>query len=138
MPQGKVEAVLDTSALYPLLKKLGGGAASLLMRLLILDLTKYELGNIGWKEYKLGHVKNWESLMERWSKIIRELPEYSIGVEHLKEVGEIAVERGLSFYDASYVYVAEKLNLKLITEDEEMLNKCKNSVALDKFLKTKS
>ncbi|MCX8183067.1 MAG: type II toxin-antitoxin system VapC family toxin [Crenarchaeota archaeon] len=138
MPQRKVEAVLDTSALYPLLRKLGGGASSLLPRLMILDLTKYELGNIIWREYRLGHVKNWEKSIEQWSRIIGELSSYSIDAEHLKEVGKIAVERGLSFYDASYVYAAEKQNLKLVTEDENLLNKCKNSITLDKFLETKS
>jgi len=137
MPQGKIEAVLDTSALYPLLRKIGRGAASLLPRLLILDLTKYELGNIIWKEYKLGHLKNWEKPIEQWSRIIGELPSYSIDAEHLKEVEKIAVERGLSFYDASYVYVAEKQGLKLVTEDENLLNKSKNSTTLDKFLESK-
>ncbi|MBS7288912.1 MAG: type II toxin-antitoxin system VapC family toxin [Candidatus Freyarchaeota archaeon] len=134
MPQRKVDAVLCTS-LNLLLRKLCRGAASLLPRLLILDLTNYELGNIVRKEYRLGHVKNWESVMERWAKIIGELPTYSVEVEHLREVEKIAVERELLFYDATYIYVAEKLNLKLITEDEEILNKCKNSIALDKFLK---
>ena len=49
---------------------------------------------------------------------------------------KIAVERNLTFYDASYVYAAETKNLKLITEDEELLNKCKNSLHLNEFLKT--
>lgn len=138
MPHGKVEAILDASALYPLLKKLGRGAASLLPRLMILDLTKYELGNIIWKEYRLGHVKNWEKPVEQLSKIIGELPAYSIDAENLKEVEKIAVERDVSFYDASYVYTAETQNLKLITEDEDLLKKCRNSVTLEKFLKTKS
>lgn len=138
MPHGKVEAILDASALYPLLKKLGRGAASLLPRLMILDLTKYELGNIIWKEYRLGHVKNWEKPVEQLSKIIGELPAYSIDAENLKEVEKIAVERDVSFYDASYVYTAETQNLKLITEDEDLLEKCRNSVTLEKFLKTKS
>lgn len=137
MPQGKVEAVLDTSALYPLLRKLGKEAASLLPKLLILDLTKYELGNIVWKEYRLGHVKNWKRSIEQWSRIVGELSSYSIDAKHLKEVEKIAVERDLSFYDASYVYAAEKQNLKLVTEDENLLNKCKNSATLDKFLETK-
>lgn len=135
MPQGKVEAVLDTSAFYPLLKKLGKEAASLLPRLMILDLTKYELGNIVWKEYRWGHVKNWERHIDQWSKIIEELTAYSIDAKNLKEVEKIAIERDLSFYDASYVYTAEKHGLRLITRDEDLLKNCKNSVTLDEFLK---
>jgi len=48
MPQRTLEAMLDASALYPLLKRLGEKAASLLTKLAILDLTKYELGNALW------------------------------------------------------------------------------------------
>ncbi|MGC8831509.1 MAG: type II toxin-antitoxin system VapC family toxin [Thermoproteota archaeon] len=106
-------------------------------RLTILDLTRYELGNIVWKEHRLGHVKNWERTMEQWSKIIGELPAYSIGTESLREVEKIAVERNASFYDASYVYAAESRSLKLVTEDEDLLKKCRNAISLDKFLKTK-
>lgn len=135
MPQGKLEAILDTSALYPLLKRLGEKAASLLTRLMILDLTKYELGNVLWREYKLGLLEDWENAAEQWSRIIGEMPVHPIDVPHLKEVKKIAVERDLTFYDASYVYVAETQDLKLITEDEDLLSKCKNSMALGKFLK---
>ncbi|MGB9895903.1 MAG: hypothetical protein ACPLN2_08405 [Thermoproteota archaeon] len=80
MSQRAIEAILNTSALYPLLKKLGGDAASLLTKLTILDLTKCELGNTLWKEYKLGLLENWESTLENWSRIIEELPVYSINV----------------------------------------------------------
>ncbi|MEM3648974.1 MAG: type II toxin-antitoxin system VapC family toxin, partial [Thermoproteota archaeon] len=84
-----------------------------------------------------GHVKNWDKSIEQWPRIIGELSSYSIDAELLKEVEKIAVERDLSFYDASYVYAAEKQNLKLITEDENLFNKCKNSITLDRFLEAK-
>jgi len=56
MSQRAIEAVLDTSALYPLLKRLDRNA-SFLIKLIILDLTRYELGNALLKEYKLGLVE---------------------------------------------------------------------------------
>jgi len=136
MPQRTLRAILDASALYPLLRRLGEKAASLLTKLAILDLTRYELGNILWKEYKLGLLKDWENTIVLWSKIMEEMPTYRIETEHLRDVEKIAVERDLTFYDASYVYMAETKNLKLITEDEELLNKCKNSLHLNEFLKT--
>ena len=136
MPQRTLEAMLDASALYPLLKRLGEKAASLLTRLAILDLTKYELGNALWKEYKLGLLKNWENPIVLWSKIMEEMPTYRIEMQHLRDIEKIAVERDLTFYDASYIYMAETRNLKLITEDEELLNKCKNSLTLNEFLKS--
>lgn len=45
MSQGTLKEVIDTSALYPLLKRLGESASTLLTRLAILDLTKYEVGS---------------------------------------------------------------------------------------------
>ena len=63
MPQRTLEAMLDASALYPLLKRLGEKATSLLTKLAILDLTKYELGNALWKEYKLGLLKTGKTLL---------------------------------------------------------------------------
>ena len=138
MPQRTLEAMLDASALYPLLKRLGEKAASLLTKLAILDLTKYELGNAVWKEYKLGLLKNWENPIVLWSKIMEEMPTYRIETQHLRDIEKIAVERDLTFYDASYIYMAETQNLKLITEDEELLSKCENSLPLNEFLKSLS
>jgi len=130
--------MLDASALYPLLKRLGEKATSLLTKLAILDLTKYELGNAIWKEYKLGLLKNWENPIVLWSKIMEEMPTYRIEMQHLRDIEKIAVERDLTFYDASYIYMAETRNLKLITEDEELLSKCENSLPLNEFLKSLS
>ena len=92
MPQRTLKAILDASALYPLLRRLGEKAASLLTRLAILDLTRYELGNILWKEYKLGLLKDWENTIVLWSKIMEEMPTYRIETEHLRDVEKIAVE----------------------------------------------
>lgn len=134
MSKRKIDGIIDTSVLYPLLKKVGASAASLLTRLAVLDLTKYELGNVIWKEYKLGLLDEWKSCVVYWSKIIEEMPSYSIESQNLVQVEGIAVERNLTFYDASYVYVSETYNLKLVTLDEDLLNKCKNSISLDEFL----
>jgi predicted nucleic acid-binding protein len=60
---------------------------------------------------------------------------YSINVQHLKDIERIAIERDLTFYDASYVFVAETQDLKLIAEDEDLLSKCESSITLDEFLK---
>jgi predicted nucleic acid-binding protein len=40
----------------------------------------------------------------------------------------VAVERDLTFYDASYAYIAEKEGLTLVTEDTELLKKCKCAI----------
>lgn len=135
MSKRALKAIIDASALYPLLKKLGEKAASLLAELAILDLTKYELGNAIWKEHRQGLLENWEKTIEEWSKIMEEIPTYTIEASSLKDVEKIAVERDLTYYDASYIFVAETRNLILITEDKELLGKCKNALTIEEFLK---
>lgn len=131
MSQGEIDAIIDASTLYPLIRKLGKKAAEVLVRFAVLDLTKYEVGNVIWKEYRAGLLKNWEKAVEGWSIIMGSMQKLSIKEEELKEVEKIAVERDVTFYDASYAFVAERQNLKLITEDKELLNVCRNAVALE-------
>jgi predicted nucleic acid-binding protein len=40
----------------------------------------------------------------------------------------VAIERNLTFYDASYAYIAEKENLRLVTQDTDLLKKCKVAI----------
>lgn len=63
----------------------------------------------------------WERLLKFFSVIT---------IDNMVEVQKIATEKGLTFYDASYLYAAEKNNLKLVTEDRELLNSSKNAVNL--------
>ena len=69
---------------------------------------------------------------------MEEMSTYRVKTQHLRDLEKIAVERDLTFYDASYIYMAETRNLKLITEDEELLSKCENSLSLNEFLKSLS
>jgi predicted nucleic acid-binding protein len=138
MSQGEIEGIIDASALYPLIRRLGGKAVEWLARLAVLDLTKYEVGSAVWKEYRLGSLENWERAIESWSGILREMRKLSIDEEELKDVERIAIERDLTFYDAAYVFLAISRNLKLITEDIDLLNACKSAINLEKFLEAKT
>lgn len=59
--------------------------------------------------------------------LVRVFEEFLNGVERLSvgqgtlEVFDIAVKNGITSYDASYVYVARKMRLKLVTEDSDLL-----------------
>jgi predicted nucleic acid-binding protein len=84
-----------------------------------LDLARYELGNILWKrrmlirdlgddEYKrlVGIVKRVLGLMEVVSLDCRE-----------DDIAELARNLDLTFYDASYVFLAKSRGVPLVTED---------------------
>jgi len=63
----------------------------------------------------------WQRLLKFFDVIV---------IDSMIEVQRIAMEKGLTFYDASYIYTAEKCNLKLVTEDTELLKSSKNAVNL--------
>jgi len=60
--------------------------------------------------------------------------------EEFKEVMKLAAELKLTFYDASYLQVAKRMGIPLVTEDKELLEKAKDvsvkALNVDEFLKT--
>lgn len=133
----EIKYLLDTSALYPLLRRLGKDAIPLLKHMAILDLTKYELGNVIWKEYKYSLIKKWDKLLDEWSEILSAITELTLYVDEIKEIENIAIKKNITFYDASYIYKAKKHGLKLVTRDQEILEKFKETIDLLKLLKNK-
>ena len=48
---------------------------------------------------------------------------YSLGGELAEKTIEIAMRKGVTIYDASYVALAETLNTRLFTADEKLINR---------------
>ncbi len=121
----KCKYLIDTSALYPLLVS-GTGfnpeecAAS--------SLTQYEIGNVLWKENQQKKLKDPKRVAAIFSEAIGSLRK--IDIDSLADVLAVAIERHLTFYDASYAYIAEKENIKLVTQDTELLKKCKVAIPI--------
>jgi predicted nucleic acid-binding protein len=99
----------------------------------ILDLTIYEIGNIIWKEYKRGKIKHSVLVMKMFEEIIRNMKKLSSNQEML-EIFDVAVKNNITFYDASYIYIARKHGLKLVTEDADLL-KFPEAISLESMLK---
>jgi len=93
----------------------------------VLDLTKYEIGNAILKESKVRGL-DLNRLASAWERLLKFFN--VITIDKMVEIQRIAVEKGLTFYDASYIYAAEKHNLKLVTEDGEILKSSENAVNL--------
>ena len=99
-------------------------------------LTVYEVINALWKEVYLLHkldVQEAASLVNVFTKLIREMVILDpSGLE--QDILRIAVSRGITVYDASYVALAIKRNLVLVTEDQKLSRKVSgvvNVVSLD-------
>ena len=116
-----VRYLLDASALYPLLRRLGKSLYRHLKTLAVLDLTKYEVGNALWVEVKHGLVVDWLPVVKAWIEVFRGLKE--LKVEDLVDVEELATRLDVTFYDAAYIFTANRMGLILVTEDEEMRDK---------------
>ena len=56
-------------------------------------------------------------------------------VDNIGGVLKIAVDKNITFYDASYIYIAEKMGLKLVSEDDEILEKYSDAINLEEMLK---
>ncbi|MBS7618146.1 type II toxin-antitoxin system VapC family toxin [Candidatus Bathyarchaeota archaeon] len=140
MEKEKIKSIFDASAIYPLFKRLKASVYDVIRDIGVLDLTKYEVGNAIWVEAVRGLVSNWSSVSKAWANIFKILVELEI--EDVADVEEMALKLNLTFYDASYIYVAYKKNLTLVTEDDEMRRKAVEigvkAISVDEFVSSMS
>ena len=94
------------------------------------QLAIYEVLNAIWKEvYLVKSISLVEAkrLVEVFIKVLNYLKILSIH-SYETEILERAAELGLTAYDASYIVLAQKNDLILITEDERLREKAKRSI----------
>ena len=113
--------LIDASAIYPLILKLREKVFLYEDHFVILDLIIYEVGNVVWKEYQRGKIRDPASVMKMFEEIMGGVEKLNIE-KGMLEVFEIAAKNNITFYDASYIYIARKRGLKLVTEDHDLLN----------------
>jgi len=97
----------------------------------VTTLTEYEVGNVLWRENQQGKLKNPQRVATIFSEALAPLRKFE--VDALSEVLAVAIERSLTFYDASYAFIAEKNDLKLVTQDTDLLGKCKTAIPIGKM-----
>jgi predicted nucleic acid-binding protein len=113
--------LFDSSSLvYALrLKRIGVLAGNYIQ-----ELTIYEVLNALWKEtYDLRKmsIKEAESLLDVFIQLLSYLKVLDLrGLE--SEVFKISIETGLNVYDASYLALAHREKLTLVTEDVKLRN----------------
>jgi predicted nucleic acid-binding protein len=111
--------LFDASALVNLIVSRGGESLEPLKGQRILDLTAYETGNSLWKLKTIGTLSSDEasSLMEVAAKVFSHMTVLTPSETDLSAILTIALEEKTSFYDSSYVHLAAKHSLELITDD---------------------
>jgi len=116
--------IFDSSTIFKAIKE---NAVEVLASNSTLDLTRYELGNILWKEYTLHKRINREEL-EKLAKVIKNVLNLMETLTincHEEETLRLADNLKITFYDASYIYHAKNKKTPLITEDNELAEKTK-------------
>ncbi len=128
------EYLLDASALYPLLKRLGSRLVWVAEKTAVLDLTFYEAGNAAWKETRRGLITREQG--ERLLSLLYLTPFCRVVslAGHEPSVYRLALSEGLTFYDASYLYAARLYNLRLVTEDSD-LTRYPEAISVDEALR---
>jgi predicted nucleic acid-binding protein len=124
----KCKYLIDTSALYPILIS---GIPFNAEECAVSSLTEYEIGNVLWRENQQKKLKDPARIAAIFSEALAPLRKFD--VDSLANVLEVAIGRHLTFYDASYVYLAEKENLKLVTADTDLLKKCKTAITINEM-----
>ncbi|AJB42019.1 hypothetical protein TCARB_0969 [Thermofilum adornatum 1505] len=128
-----VEYLLDASALYPLMLKMKDKLFDYLNLFVVLDLTVYEIGNVIWKESRVGRVRAPKALAIAFAEVFRGVKVVRLRDEEIADVLELALAEEITFYDAAYLYAARKLRLRLVTEDSD-LKKYPESVGLEELV----
>ncbi len=119
--------ILDASVYAPLIVLCGRALPTVLreIRAIILDLTIYEVCNAFWKEcVKLGRIDRERAKLA--CIVSKELSRYVVLFRidnlNLEEIMDIAIANNITFYDASYIALARKLNASIATEDSDIIS----------------
>ena len=114
--------LFDSSAIFRAIKE---NKVEILTGEGTLELARYELGNILWKDHVLQ-----AKISEKESEMIMRTIKRTLAVMDVQgitsteeEILGIATQLKITFYDASYVYIAKAKELRLITEDLRLIKK---------------
>jgi predicted nucleic acid-binding protein len=115
--------LFDSSAIFRAIKE---NKIDLLVGNYTLELARFELGNIVWKDYFLqAKISKDEAkmILKSIRRMLTLMEVISIESNEEEEVLESAIQLKTTFYDASYVYIARLKELQLITEDLRLIKK---------------
>lgn len=127
----KDKYLFDASVIFPLLKYIDELDFE---NSYILKLTLYEVGNAIWKESYIH--KRIDEPLELSNLLYNIIKKFNIIDDlPLRDVLEIGLKYGLTYYDSSYVFASIRYKLKLVTNDREILGKYEGSLSFEKFLK---
>lgn len=124
--------LFDASAIF---KSIRVGKIEVLPGNYTIELAKYELGNVLWKEYVLKRRVEVEALLELLAvvkKALLTMKVLSIDCSEV-DVAKVAGTLGVTFYDASYIFASKRQGVPLVTEDEKLIERAKEYMKVVKL-----
>ena len=113
--------VIDSSSLLKAFFTKEDAVDEVVEESVVSTLTFFEVGNIIWKRRDESiNADNRDQLQTKAEVIgntLKGISELSFDRTELKDVLNISLDLNVSFYDASFVYLAKRENLALLTED---------------------
>ncbi len=136
--------ILDASAVVEIIASLRREARDALSGEATLDLALYETGNALWKWIHLKKILNAEDssrILGSLSEALSILSVIRAELDDLPKILELSIKAGITFYDASYLYIAKKFELTLVTSDEELREAGRREgvsvISVEEFLREK-
>lgn len=116
------DRLFDASAILNVVRNKDSQSIEILNKQYALDLTLYEVSNAIWRiSYREKKITQEQSYVLLDSILLLMQHMKVVGIHGLeKHVQELAMKEGLTVYDASYLALAEKSNLVLVTDDREL------------------
>jgi predicted nucleic acid-binding protein len=114
--------MFDSSAIFEAIKE---NKIGVLVGNYTVELVRYEIGNILWKNYVL-QTKITKQELASLTKVVKETLNVMETIQIVcneEEILEVAAKFKITFYDASFAYYASAKDLTLVTEDTELLKK---------------
>ena len=119
-----MKALVDASALLLVVKHADASKlADVAGDLATLDLASYEAGNAIWKQARLLKLIREKDARATHEALLGLLSHASIvreqELDHVRAM-DLALKKGIPYYDACYIIAAESLDLPLATEDRKL------------------
>ena len=119
-----MKALVDASTLLLVVKHADAAKlADIASDLTTLDLAAYEAGNGIWKQARLLKLISEKDARATHEALVGLLSRTSIlrgeELDHAKAM-DLALKKGIAYYDACYIVAAESLKLPLATEDRKL------------------
>ncbi|RLE48340.1 MAG: hypothetical protein DRJ31_07500 [Candidatus Methanomethylicota archaeon] len=118
--------VIDASAYAPLIVSYGKALTQSLQKVkaMILDLTVYETCNAYWKLcIKLHSISKEDAKLAcvTAKNIAQKIHTCALADLDIDRAIEIALKESITFYDAAYIALAQRLNAPLVSEDQDIV-----------------